>query len=354
MFRGRLLVIFGLLVGLTFLPIPLTKIAVNIGGTTAIAQVIEVKGAHTYKEDNTWGHHLKIFGDMAEKQTNGKIKFKYFWGGTLYSTYPDMVNGAVTGVTPFAHMNITLLTPFDSNWNAVFTPGVIWGWEHWKRFEKTEVYKRLTKGLEEKAGVKLLYWGCTIPGGDLVFNKKRPIVTLDDWKGLKIRTSPAESAILLVKAFGASPIVLSSPEVATALEQGVVDGGIITMSTGVPAWTVQKTAPYVTIQHGERSLGSMMVGMIANLKFWNSLPPDLRKAIEEGFPEAQATTLKFTQKRADEAFELFKNTPGTKITYLTKDQTQLWTDIVDQKVITAMEAKYPKEIFEAARATRPK
>jgi len=316
-------------------------------------ETYDLKLVHAYKKGSIWAEHIQIFGDMVERVTNEKIKFKYFYGGILYPTYKGYMAALVSGALQFAHMNTSLLTKYDPRWNVVFSPGVIWGWEHWKKFEKTQAYKNLASDLEKKAGLKILYWGCVIPGGDLLFNKKRPVRKLEDWEGLKIRTSPAESAIILVKAFGASPVVLSSPEVATALNQGVVDGGIITMATGVPAWSAQRTAPYVTIEHGGVSLGSMLVGIVANAKFWNSLPSGLREAIEGGIPDAQKRTIEWTDDKAKILFDKYKNTPGTKITYLTEKETKAWTDIIDKNVVVKLKEKYGTELIDAAIASRP-
>ena len=317
------------------------------------AEVIKVKMGHVYKKGNIWSEHNQIFGDMVERVTKGRIKFMHYYGGTLYSSYDELDKAVLTGETAFHHTNTSMKTKIDPRWNAVFSPGVIWGWEHYKALEKTQIYQDLNKYLEEKVGLKVLYW-CPIPIGDCVFNKKRDIVTPDDWKGLKIRTSPAEAAILTVKALGGSPVVLTTPETATAIGQGVVDGGVATFAVTVHAWAAPRTVPHATIMYGGVTLGFMNVGIEVNLKFWNSLPADLREAIERGIPEAQAKTIAWTEQEAQKLFDQYKNTPGTTITYLTKEQTKVWVDIIEGKVLPTLKEKYGSELFDAAKATRPK
>ena len=331
----------------------LSLIFVGIPIYAGAAEVINVKMGHVYKKGNIWAEHNQIFGDVVEKVTNGRVKFKHYWGGTLYSTYDEGEKLVISGEMPFHHTNTSIQSKYDPRWNAVFAPGVIWGWEHYKAVEKTAAYQSMLKYLEEKVGLKILYW-IPIPIGDCPFTKKRAIVTLDDWKGLKIRTSPAEAAVLSVKALGGSPIILGTPETATAITQGVVDGGIATFAVVVHAWSAPRTVPYVTIMHGGVSLGFMNVGIQVNLKFWNSLSSDLREAIESGIPEAQAKSITWTEQEGQKLFDQYKNTPGTKITYLTKEQTKVWVDVLEQKALPEMRKKYGSELFEVAKATRPK
>ena len=61
-------------------------------------------------------------------------------------------------------------------------------------------------------------------GSRNVTNNVRPIKTLDDFKGLKIRLQPNETHLETFRAMGANPVSMGIKEVYSALQQGVLDG----------------------------------------------------------------------------------------------------------------------------------
>jgi len=91
----------------------------------------------------------------------------------------------------------------------------------------------------EKAGTVFLYATPWPPSG--IFTKK-PINTLEDLKGLKIRTYDANSATF-IQALGAKGIALPFSELYTALSTGLVKGVLTSSVTGVDAklWEVTKS-----------------------------------------------------------------------------------------------------------------
>lgn len=84
----------------------------------------------------------------------------------------------------------------------------------------------ITDAMEEELyndfGVKILSWG---EGGfRSTINKKRPIYTPDDLKGIKIRVPENSTYVDTFKALGANPTTMASSECFTALQQGTIDG----------------------------------------------------------------------------------------------------------------------------------
>lgn len=79
----------------------------------------------------------------------------------------------------------------------------------------------LDKKLGEKGMVSLAFLEL---GSRHVTNSKRPIKSLDDLKGLKIRMQPNETHLATFRALGANPVAMDVKELYSALQQGVVDG----------------------------------------------------------------------------------------------------------------------------------
>ncbi len=130
----------------------------------------------------------------------------------------------------------------------------------------------------EKLGIKLV---ATYPfSGQMLFCRK-PIASLTDIKGLKVRTN-GPSAADLIKGLGGQPVSLAFGEVYTALERGTVDCGITGSGSGNGVkW------PEVTTHLYTLPLSWSTAGYFVNLGWWNKLEPAIRTQFEKTFAEIQ-------------------------------------------------------------------
>lgn len=135
------------------------------------------------------------------------------------------------------------------------------------------------KRLQAKFKAKVLtLW----PFGPQVFFCNKPIKSVDDFKGLKIRSfTPSMSAML--KDLGATPVTLAFSEVYSALGNGVVDCGVTSPSSGNSGkW------PEVTKYFYPLSVSGSVQGHFVNLAFWNKLTPDQQAKMEAEFKKMEA------------------------------------------------------------------
>lgn len=130
----------------------------------------------------------------------------------------------------------------------------------------------------ERLGIKLV---ATYPfSGQMMFCRK-PVASLADLKGLKVRTN-GPSASELIKSLGGQPVSLAFGEVYTALERGTVDCGITGSGSGNGVkW------PEVTTHLYNLPLSWSTAGYFVNLNWWNKLEPALRSQFEKTFAEIQ-------------------------------------------------------------------
>lgn len=126
----------------------------------------------------------------------------------------------------------------------------------------------------ERLGIKLV---ATYPfSGQMLFCRK-PIASLADLKGLKVRINGPSSGDL-VKAMGGQPVSLAFGEVYTALERGTVDCGITGSGSGNSVkW------PEVTTHLYTLPLSWSTSGYYVNLAWWNKLDPAVRAEFEKTF-----------------------------------------------------------------------
>lgn len=143
----------------------------------------------------------------------------------------------------------------------------------------------------ERLGIKLV---ATYPfSGQMLFCRK-PIASLADLKGLKVRTNGPSSADL-VKALGGQPVSLAFGEVYTALERGTVDCGITGSGSGNSVkW------PEVTTHLYTMSLSWSTAGYFVNLAWWNKLDPAVRTEFEKTFTAIQDAQWKLGLEATDD------------------------------------------------------
>lgn len=115
---------------------------------------------------------------------------------------------------------------------------------------------------------------CPEGGSPRNITSLKPIVSLKDLKGVKIRALGDEAK--LMKKLGATPLGLKSNECYEALERGTIDA-VIMSPAGVDAWKLYEVGKHHTVFG--TSYDSFM--MIMNLKTWNRLPADIQKVFVE-------------------------------------------------------------------------
>lgn len=110
---------------------------------------------------------------------------------------------------------------------------------------------------------------------------KKPLRTLADFKGLKLR-APTGMGQDIFRNLGAAPVNLPGSEVYTALERGVVDAadwGTLSMNQDLGYHKLAKYPSYP----GFHSMP--MSDLVVNMKKWNALPDDLKKVVEQAADE---------------------------------------------------------------------
>ena len=244
------------------------------------------------------GHSLAIapeeFKSLVEERTNGKIVVNIFPSsqlgtaremmeqvsmGTLDMTCCDTADWAsALSIPQLAVFNLPFLTK-----NLATQAALI------RTIVPVEVPPML-----EGAGVRLLMTYSNGIRQPLL--KHHPIKSLDDIKGLKMRTAETAMYVDLWNALGASTVTSAWSEAYTLLRQGVADA-LEADVTGLVNQNMQEVGRYLSkIGH----LGAIYCVFI-NEDTWNSIPEDLRKIVQECALESQEKQLLGRQASDDAA-----------------------------------------------------
>jgi TRAP-type C4-dicarboxylate transport system substrate-binding protein len=144
------------------------------------------------------------------------------------------------------------------------------------------MYKKYPAFAEEHKGVKVLTVFTHGPG--IVFNTKRPIVKIDDLAGLKWRVGGG-MVNEISKALGMNVTLKPAPESYELLSTGVMDGTLFPAES-VESFKIDKVIKYATTFPG--GLYNTSFVFMMNQAKYDSLPPDVKKVVDELSGEAAA------------------------------------------------------------------
>ncbi|MFC1883257.1 TRAP transporter substrate-binding protein [Thermodesulfobacteriota bacterium] len=236
------------------------------------AETIELKFAQPFSPKHTM--QQKVFMPWAEelnKRTNGKVKVTFYPGGALGKT-PDHYALAEKGIADIIYV-LQDYTPGRFPMTTVFELPFISTSAEKTAVAMWKVFEQFPGFAKEYDKVKVLALFCHDPAG---FNTvKKPVKTLADMKGMKFRTASPHVTKAL-KMFGAVPVNMPVTEVYTALERGVVEGTVLPWE-GNFIFKLAELLKYGT----EADWYTMTMMVVMNKKKYDSLPDDVKKAIDE-------------------------------------------------------------------------
>lgn len=251
---------------------------------------ITLRYAHFLHKNFDWFTATdKFFAKEVEKRTNGKVKVKIYWAESLGKT-AELLELVRAGTVDIASMYLGVFPSAFPLWSAPNSLFFVMTTLDQAQQVATQMPKKIAGVKDEikKQNVKLFYHHL-LPSYHLW--AKKPITKFKDLKGLKLRSFGVHLP-KIYKAAGAVGVTVLHPEIYESIQRGVIDGGMFPLPLG-DGVKLQEIVKDVSLWN----LGSIVAyGAFINLDKWNSLPPDIRKAIEE----AAAATSAFAHKHAVE------------------------------------------------------
>jgi C4-dicarboxylate-binding protein DctP len=278
-------------------------------------QPIVIKFSHVVAGDTPKGKGALKFKELAETKTKGRVKVEVYPNSQLYKDREELEAlqlGAVQMLAP----SVSKFGPLGVRQFEVYDlPYLFPNQQALDRVIDGPVGKGLFKLLEPKEIIGLGYWS----NGFKVFSANKPLRKLDDFKGLKFRIQSSKVLEGEIKALGAIPQVMAFSEVYTALQQGVVDGEENSISNKYTQ-KMHEVQKHLTVSDH----GVIMYAVVVNKKFWEGLPADIRKSLDEAMAEASRYERGIAQKENDDALEKIRAARTTEIYVLPAAEKALW------------------------------
>ncbi|RFP11959.1 MULTISPECIES: TRAP transporter substrate-binding protein [unclassified Duganella] len=298
---------------------------------------IVIKFSHVVATDTPKGQAAERFKQLAEKATNGRVKVEVYPNSQLYKDKEELEAlqlGAVQMLAPslakFGPLGVKEFEAFD-------LPYIFPSKTALYNVTEGEIGKGLMKKLEPKGIIGLAFWD----NGFKVMSANKPLHSVADFKGLKMRIQSSKVLDAQMRALGANPQVLAFSEVYQALQTGVVDG-TENPPSNMYTQKMHEVQKYVTVSNH----GYLGYAVIVNKKFWDGLPADIRTALDKAMKDATTFEKAIAQRDNDLALEAIKKAGKTEIyTPSVKEQAE-WRKAL-LPVQKDMEGRIGKDLISA-------
>lgn len=275
------------------------------------AEPIVIKFSHVVAADTPKGKASLFFAEKAAELTKGKVKVEVYANSTLYKDKEEMEAlqlGAVQMLAPslakFGPLGLKEFEVFD-------LPYIFDDYKELHSITTGPVGKAMLKKLETRGLVGLAFWD----NGFKIMSSNKPIATVEDYKGQKMRIQSSEVLDVQMRALGSIPQKMAFSEVYQALQTGVVDG-TENPPSNLYTQKMHEVQKYVSMTNH----GYLGYAVISNKKFWDGLPADVRTALESAMTQATAYANKIAQEENDTAMAEVRKSGKSQVTTPTAEQ----------------------------------
>ena len=237
----------------------------------AFGQEFSLRAAHYFKEDHPWNKGLTQFAKCDDEESKGRIKIDIFNGGILGSE-AQTLQFVKDGSLDLVISDPSAGAPFAKELDFFALPFLFRSYAHWQAALDGEPGKAYARLIETKTGLKIIgYWGGSTRN---VLSTKKPINSIDDLKGFRLRLISSPLKVNAWKAVGTVPTPIAFMETYLAMKSGVVDG-MENESVAVREMKFYEPAPYIARTEHEFTVRPLFISK----KTFDKLPADLQQIV---------------------------------------------------------------------------
>lgn len=263
------------------------------------ATIIKIAGMKPEGEPETVAMHN--FGKYLEQLSGGKYKVQVFPNSMLgkenayiANTRKGIIQMCATG---------TQTSSLQASMGMLETPMLFDSYEHAHRAMNGKTFELINKGFPEKSGLRMIN---AFPLGFRNFYTKKPVSSINDIKGLRMRVPNIPLYTNFAKECGISGQPMPFAEVPAALDQGVIDGGDSPFSDIVADKMYEKCPQITTTRHI-----LVIHALYINEKFYQGLPAQDRKWFDEAAKKSADETWANAEKIDAAAIKEIKDHNGS-------------------------------------------
>lgn len=283
--------------------------AAAVMATTVVAHAQTVlKWAHVYETSEPFHTDSVWAAEEINKRTNGRYKIEVYPASQL-GKEADINQGLKLGTVDIIISGSSFAARDYKPIGVTYFPYIFRSPEHLIAYTKSDVFKRLAKGYEDKTGnhiAAVSYYGTR----QTTANK--PIAKCADMQGLKIRVPDVPAYLAMPRACGANTTPIAFAEVYLALQNGTVE------AQENPLTTIEAKKFY-EVQKNIILTGHIVdhLNTVISKTLWSSLSDEDKKVFGDVMQEAARRTTKTIEGKENGLITTFKE-KGLSVTEVDK------------------------------------
>ncbi|MDQ7956709.1 MAG: sialic acid TRAP transporter substrate-binding protein SiaP [Pseudomonadota bacterium] len=243
----------------------------------------KLKWAHVYETSEPFHKYSVWAAEEIKKRTNGKYDIQVFPASSL-GKEADINQGLTLGTVDIVLTGASFAGRSYPPLAVSYFPFIFRDAEHQLKYAKSDVFKELAKGYDDKTGnhiTALNYYGAR----HVTSSAAKPVNKPEDMKGLKIRVPDAPAYLAFPKALGANATPIAFAEVYLALQNGTVDA----QENPLPTIEAKK---FFEVQKNISLTGHIVDSLLTVVsgQLWGKLSADEKKIFGDVMEEAAEKT----------------------------------------------------------------
>jgi tripartite ATP-independent transporter DctP family solute receptor len=284
----------------TFATFLATTIAIVLAGAPAVAQQkLILKASDVHPAGYPTVVAVEDLGKKLEKTTNGRVSVAMYPSMQLGGE-KEAIEQAQVGAIAFARVSVGALGPVIDDLNVFNLPYVFRNTTHMQNVIDGPIGQDLLdKVTNSGKGLIGLCW--MDAGARNFYNTKKPIKTMADLKGLKVRVMGNPMFVDMANSMGGNGVAMGYDQVFSALQTGVVDGA----ENNPPSFVFDnhyQVAKFYTID--EHLIVPEM--LVFSKKIWDTMSRDEQAALMKFSKEAQQEERKLWAEYEKQAIDKAK------------------------------------------------
>src|SRR6476646_4063016 len=247
-------------------------VALGSAAVSAAAVAREFRVADTQSEDYPTVQSLRYMCRLIEERSGGRLQLRVFHSRQL-GEEKETIEQTRVGAIDLNRTNVALIGTFVPSMNVLAMPFLFRSIEHLQKVLDGPIGNEILGSFEPYGFVGLAFYDS---GARSIYNNVRPVRTLADLKGLRIRVQQSELMSSMIRSLGAEPVELPYGQVLTGLATRLIDGA----ENNWPSFVTTdhyKHAGYYTLTEHTMSPEVLVI----SLKAWRSLSAEDQKIFRE-------------------------------------------------------------------------
>lgn len=272
---------------------------------------------------------VRYMGETLKKMSNGRLTINVFSGGKLGGE-KDTIEQTKIGALAMTRVNVAPMNNICPATMVPTMPFLFRSKDHMRRVLDGPIGDEILKSCEEQGFIGLAFYDS---GSRSIYTAKKPIKTVADTKGLKVRVQQSDLWVSLLEAMGANATPMPYGEVYTALRTGLVDAA----ENNYPSY--ESSRHFEVAKYYSKTEHSMAPEILMfSKRVWDGLSAEDQKMIRQAAKESVPYMRKLWDEREEKALAVVK-AGGAQISEVDKTSFQAAMKPVYDKFITDAKLK---------------